>query len=100
MRIHALHRIRCRYPSDRGVERDGFWQDNSSPPCRVVPLSRPEASWPDLPGSPYAGEVRAVEAELTPKPLARTTAIMAGLLARTSDYQPGARPGPGRATTA
>jgi hypothetical protein len=51
-----------------------------------------EVSWPDLPGSPYAGECWAIEAELTPKPLARTTAIMAGLLARTADYQPGARP--------
>ncbi len=54
-----------------------------------------EVSWPDLPASPYAGECWAIEAELTPKPLARTTAIMAGLLARTADYQPGARPGPG-----
>jgi hypothetical protein len=24
------------------------WQDNSSPPCRVVPLSRPEASLAEL----------------------------------------------------
>jgi hypothetical protein len=54
-----------------------------------------EVSWPDIPASPYAGECWAIEAELTPKPLARTTAIMAGLLARTADYQPGARPGPG-----
>ena len=53
-----------------------------------------EVSWPDLPASPYAGQCWAVEAELTPKPLARTTAIMSGLLARTADYQPGARPGP------
>ena len=27
-----------------------------------------EVSWPDLPGSPYAGECWAIEAELTPKP--------------------------------
>jgi hypothetical protein len=32
---------------------------------------------------------------LTPKPLARTAAIMAGLLARTDDYQPAAPPGLG-----
>jgi len=51
-----------------------------------------EVSWPDIPGSPYPGECWAIEAELTPKPLARTAAIMAGLLARTADYQPGARP--------
>ncbi len=53
-----------------------------------------EVSWPDIPGSPYAGECWAIEAELTPRPLTRTSAIMAGLLARTADYQPGARPGP------
>ena len=52
-------------------------------------------SWPELPASPYAGQCWAIEAELTPKPLARTAAIMAGLLARAADYQPGAPPGPG-----
>ena len=36
-----------------------------------------EVSWPDLPTSPYPGECWAIEAELTPKPLARTTGIMA-----------------------
>jgi hypothetical protein len=54
-----------------------------------------EVSWPDLPASPYAGECWAIEAELTPKPLTRTTAIMSGLLTRAADYGPGARPGPG-----
>lgn len=54
-----------------------------------------ELSWPDVPGSEYAGELWAIEAELTPKPLTRTAAIMAGLLARASDYQPQALPGPG-----
>jgi hypothetical protein len=52
-----------------------------------------EVSWPDLPASGYAGECWAIEAELTPKPLARTAAILAGLLERTSDYGPQARPG-------
>jgi len=47
-----------------------------------------EVHWPSLDASPYAGQVWAVEAELTPKPLARTVAIMRGLLARTSDYGP------------
>jgi len=54
-----------------------------------------EVSWPELPASGYAGECWAIEAELTPKPLARTIAIMSGLLTRASDYQPAARPGPG-----
>jgi len=39
-----------------------------------------EIHWPSIDGSPYAGQVWAVEAELTPKPLERTTRIMAGLL--------------------
>jgi hypothetical protein len=54
-----------------------------------------EVSWPEVSGSPYAGQLWAIEAELTPKPLARTTAIMSGLLTRATDYQPGARPGAG-----
>jgi hypothetical protein len=39
-----------------------------------------EILWPSIDGSPYAGQVWAIEAELTPKPLGRTTRIMAGLL--------------------
>jgi hypothetical protein len=39
-----------------------------------------EIHWPSLDGSPYAGQVWAVEVELTPKPAERTTRIMAGLL--------------------
>jgi hypothetical protein len=52
-----------------------------------------EVFWPDIPGSGYPAQCWAIEAELTPKPLARTAAIMAGLLARTADYQPGDAPG-------
>jgi hypothetical protein len=47
-----------------------------------------EIHWPSVDASPYTGQVWAVEAELTPKPITRTTAIMRGLLARTSDYSP------------
>jgi hypothetical protein len=54
-----------------------------------------EVSWPDLPESPYPGECWAIEAELTPKPLARTAGIMAALLARATDYSPGSAPGAG-----
>ncbi len=39
-----------------------------------------EIHWPSIAGSPYAGQVWAVEVELTPKPLARTARIMNGLL--------------------
>ena len=49
-----------------------------------------ELHWPDAPaaGPPpaWAGECWAVEAELTPKTVARTTAIMSELLDRTGDY--------------
>jgi hypothetical protein len=54
-----------------------------------------EVSWPEVPGSAYGGECWAIEAELTPKPLARTAGIMAALAARTSDYHPGSAPGAG-----
>ena len=62
---------------------------------RAVGVHVPDAevSWPDVDGSAYGGECWAIEAELTPKPLARTAGIMAGLLARTSDYHPDAPPG-------
>jgi hypothetical protein len=49
-----------------------------------------EVHWPDAPagGAPpaWAGECWAIEAELTPKTVTRTTAIMRELLARTGDY--------------
>ena len=51
-----------------------------------------EACWAEIPGSPYPGERWAIEAGLTPKPLARTAAIMAGLLYRRTGYSPGAKP--------
>jgi hypothetical protein len=54
-----------------------------------------EVSWPDLPGTVYGGECWAIEAELTPKPLTRTTAIMTGLVTRTTDYHSDAAPGSG-----
>jgi hypothetical protein len=53
-----------------------------------------EVHWPSLADSPYGGQIWAIEAELTPKPQDRTTAIMRELLARTSDYTPAATSGP------
>jgi hypothetical protein len=55
---------------------------------RAVGVHVPDAevSWPDLDDSAYGGECWAIEAELTPKPLARTAGIMTALLTRTSDY--------------
>lgn len=49
-----------------------------------------EVHWPDAPAPgpapPWAGECWAIEAELTPKTVARTTAIMREVLTRTGDY--------------
>jgi len=39
-----------------------------------------EIHWASITGSPYAGQVWAIEAELTPKPVDRTARIMTGLL--------------------
>jgi hypothetical protein len=39
-----------------------------------------EIHWPSIDTSPYPGQVWAIEAELTPKPAARTARIMNGLL--------------------
>lgn len=45
-----------------------------------------EVHWPSGCGLPWEGECWAVEAELTAKTVARTTAIMREILARTGDY--------------
>jgi hypothetical protein len=51
-----------------------------------------EADWAEIPGSPHPGERWVIEVELTPKPLALTATIMAGLLYRRTGYSPGAKP--------
>jgi hypothetical protein len=57
-----------------------------------------EIHWPSVGAGPYAGQVWAVEAELTPKPVARTARIMTGLLSHPGYAQvvyltsPAARP--------
>ena len=45
-----------------------------------------EIHWPSTDASPYAGQVWAVEVELTAKSLGRTTAIMGGLLSGPARY--------------
>jgi hypothetical protein len=62
-------------------------------PAGAVHVPDAEIHWPTLDGSPYAGQIWAIEAELTAKPLARTAGIMQNLLARTSDYGPHSPPG-------
>ena len=48
---------------------------------RAEHLPDAEIHWPSLDGSPYAGQIWAIEVELTPKSAGRTTRIMTGLLA-------------------
>jgi len=84
--------------SDAWQQGQAWWRSErriraAAGAIRTGHLPDAEVSWPEVPGSAYAGQLWAIEAELTPKPLARTTAIMAGLLTRTTDYQPDARPG-------
>jgi len=61
---HSERRLRADLPA---AGRDGHFPDA-------------EVHWPSIAASPYAGQVWAIEVELTPKPLARTTRIMAGLV--------------------
>jgi hypothetical protein len=61
---HSERRLRDGHPA---AGRDGHLPDA-------------EIHWPSIEAGPYAGQVWAIEAELTPKPIARTTRIMTGLL--------------------
>ena len=60
---HSERRLRADSPA---VRRDGHVADA-------------EIHWPSIEASPYPGQVWAIEVELTPKPVDRTTRIMAGL---------------------
>jgi hypothetical protein len=61
---HSERRLRAARPASG---RDGHVPDA-------------EIHWPSIDGSPYAGQVWAIEAELTPKPAVRTIEIMTELL--------------------
>lgn len=61
---HSERRLRAARPA---AGRDGHVPDA-------------EIHWPSIPAGRFGGQVWAVEVELTPKPLARTTTIMAGLV--------------------
>jgi hypothetical protein len=62
-----------------------WWQSErrlraDRPPLEAGHVPDAEIHWPSIAESPYAGQVWAVEVELTPKPIERTARIMAGLL--------------------
>ncbi|HEV2212297.1 MAG TPA: hypothetical protein VGS99_03015 [Gammaproteobacteria bacterium] len=87
MQDSAVYREgRAWWRCERRIRRAAGWDG------RAGHVPDAETSWPET--SPaYAGECWAIEAELTPKPVARVAGIMAGLLARTADYGPGAPAG-------
>jgi hypothetical protein len=68
---HSERRLRAALPGSVGVAGH---------------LPDAEIYWPSIETSPYPGQVWAVEVELTPKPVARTTRIMAGLLTGPARY--------------
>jgi len=61
---HSERRLRAARPA---AGRDGHVPDA-------------EVHWPSIPGTRYAGQVWAIEVELTPKPITRTNQILGGLL--------------------
>jgi hypothetical protein len=56
------------------------------PGVGVGHLPDAEIHWPSIETCPYPGQVWALEVELTPKPVARTTRIMGGLLTGPARY--------------
>ena len=90
--LARLAHIRAVLAARLWLARGQVWQDGRAwwhserrlraarPPGRTGHVPDAEIHWPSIAGSPYAGQVWAVEVELTPKPLARTTEIMTGLL--------------------
>jgi hypothetical protein len=56
------------------------------PGVGVGHLPDAEIHWPSTETCPYPGQVWALEVELTPKPIARTTRIMGGLLTGPARY--------------
>ncbi|HEX8006268.1 MAG TPA: hypothetical protein VF482_07555 [Trebonia sp.] len=81
-----------------------WWQSErrirAALPANVGTAHLPDAEihWPSIDASPHAGQVWAVEVELTPKPATRTARIMGGLLSPPRYHQvvylaaPAARP--------
>ena|SRR6266487_856736 len=72
---------------------EGYWRSERRLRARIggrlglrEHLPDAEVHWPDGTEVAWAGECWAIEAELTRKTLARTTAIMRELLGRTGDY--------------
>jgi hypothetical protein len=94
-RIHAVLAVRLWLQSGQAYKEGRAWSRSerrirAAAGGRVGIAHVPDAEihWPSLDGAPYAGQIWAIEAELTPKPLARTVGIMRRMLTRTTDYGP------------
>jgi hypothetical protein len=92
--LGRLAHIRAVLASRQWLEHGQAWQDGrawwhserrlraATPAAgRAGHLPDAEIHWPSIGGSPYPGQIWAIEAELTPKPAERTIRIMTGLLA-------------------
>ncbi len=74
------------FQSSPAWDQHGAWWQSERRIRRQCPAAgthRPDAEiwWPSIPASPYAGQIWAIEIELTAKHADRTAAIMAGLTA-------------------
>jgi hypothetical protein len=89
-RTSSYRRSRAWWRSERSILAGQF-------PSRVGHVADGEVHCPADSGMPWAGEIWAVEVELSRKPVERTAAIMAEVLAKITDYGPnpcgGAAPG-------
>jgi hypothetical protein len=85
--IRAVLAVRLWLESGQGWQDGQAWWHSERRLRAAAPaagrgghLPDAEIHWPSLPHRRYAGQIWAIEAELTPKPVDRTTRIMAGLL--------------------
>jgi hypothetical protein len=90
--IRAVAATRIAFEATGAYRRaSAFWRCERRLRARHGPglrqhLPDGEVHWPDGAPVAWAGECWAIEAEVTPKTVARTTAIMLEILARTGDY--------------
>jgi hypothetical protein len=90
--IRAVNAVRLALAgSDTFRDASAFWRSERRIRARRgvgvrEHLPDAEVHWPDESAVTWAGECWAVEAELTPKTVARTAGIMREILTRTGDY--------------
>jgi hypothetical protein len=90
--LGRLAHIRAVIAARLWLEGGQAWQDGQAwwrserrlqtgrPRAATGHVADAEIHWPSLPGRPHAGQIWALEVELTPKPIARTAEIMDQLL--------------------